>query len=127
LAVRDIADKWWEDYSRLAQKPPWRELVARGFRGYRIDPEHLDSPESLRELLRALRSDNFVYSYNAARLLNALADTHFDLDQLMLTLKYSMHPIVHGLPHFDAEKCMAPLIAFFEKWVAARAPDEPDR
>ena len=85
LAARD----WWRQYAK--DHTTWSEAIRSGFveAGYHLEND-LRSPQSVKELSRAIQSDNEITRYNAYRLLNETCGTRFDLERIFVPGKYAL-------------------------------------
>jgi hypothetical protein len=86
------ARRWWQEYAAAHPDGEWLPAVTAHLRegGYRVTDPPITSPEALRELARALRDESVHVRYGAARTLNRLGGTHFDLERIFLGSKYAL-------------------------------------
>lgn len=108
---------WWKTYLKSHPDGDWRPAVASGFRkaGYSIRFED-DSQVNMDELVRALRSDNDIHVYNAARVLNDIHETRFDVERIFLGRKYAAGPFD---PFRKMEKLQGDLVRYWESRVGS--------
>lgn len=90
-AAAEAARAWWQAYRKEHPSGEWIPAAVSGFReaGYQVEDD-LRSPKSAAELLRALAAESDVNQYNAARLLNHIYGTNFDLERIFFAGKYAL-------------------------------------
>jgi hypothetical protein len=96
------AKEWWQQLE--ADSRPRRARLVDSFATRGIDREHPESAASLRALRLQLDSTQRWTKYNAYRLFNEMAGTHYDLEFVFLLDKYSFHPMVTGLEAKEQEE-----------------------
>ena len=86
------AAQWWREYVTAHPDGSWLPAVIFHLRqeGYQLADSPGTSVAQIRELARALSGDGVYIRYAAARVLNRLMGTHFDLERIFLGSKYAL-------------------------------------
>jgi hypothetical protein len=92
-ALAQHINTWWDDYLERYPDGAWQASAMESIRsaGY-ILPDAENGNDLIAQLSSALSDDNLVIRFTAARLLNDVCNTRFDLERIFLTSKYAITP-----------------------------------